>query len=95
MENIIEEITKLTEEWYRLIGPGYHKDKDCHWYVETKWSYGHPPTYTVRHWGYILDYLEKEYSSYEDALVGLKGMLIGYIKQEKKDQEEARKEDGW
>jgi hypothetical protein len=36
--DIIEEITKLTNEWYFLIGKDHHKDRDCHWYVENKWS---------------------------------------------------------
>ena len=32
--NIVEEITKLTDEWYFLIGKDHHKDRDCHWYIE-------------------------------------------------------------
>ena len=45
MENVIKEITKLTDEWYFLIGKDHCKDRDFHWYVETKWSYVDRGTY--------------------------------------------------
>ena len=92
--NIIEEITKLTDEWYRLIGPTHHKDKDCHWYIETKWSYGQEPKYFVQHFGYILDDIEEERNSYEEALIFLRDTLKKEIEDEKKSQEE-REEDEW
>jgi hypothetical protein len=94
MKNIIEEITSLTNEWYRLIGPTHHKDRCCHWYIETKWSYGHPPVYTVHHYGYILDRIEEECSSYEEALIVLKDTLTEKIKEEKKSQKE-NEENEW
>lgn len=94
MENIVEEITKLTEEWYRLIGSDHHKDRDCHWYIETKWSYGYPPVYTVQHHGYIIDRIEEECDSYEIALIFLRDTLKKEIEDEKKSQEE-KKEDEW
>jgi len=83
MKDIIEEITKLTEEWYLLIGGDHHKDRDCHWYVETKWSYGYPPKYSVQHWGYILHDIVEEFNSYDEALHGLKAILIEKIKEER------------
>jgi hypothetical protein len=86
---MIQEITKLTDEWYSLIGKDHHKDRDCHWYIETKWSYGQPPKYNVQHWGYILDHIEEECTSYDEALHKLKEILIkeiqeyrSYIKQD-------------
>jgi len=88
MEELKQEITKLTDEWYFLIGKDHHKDRDCHWYIETKWSYGYPPKYTVQHWGYILDEIEEEFDSYEKALERLKKLLIEKIQEEKKYQEE-------
>lgn len=83
MEKIVEEITELTDEWYFLIGKDAHKDRDCHWYVETKWSYGFPPKYIVQHWGYILGDIEEECDSYEEALKKLKEYLVYAIQQEK------------
>jgi len=94
MENIIKEITELTNEWYILIGPLHHKDKCCHWYIETKWSYGQPPKYSVQHWGYILDDIVIECDSYEEALTVLRNTLKEKIEEEKKSQDE-RGEDEW
>jgi len=85
---IIEEITKLTEEWYRLIGPEHHKDRDCHWYIETKWSYGQTPTYTIQHYGYILDDISETWGSYDLALNRLKEILEREIKEYKKQDED-------
>ena len=84
MEETIKDITKLTDEWYRLIGKDHHKDRDCHFYVETKWSYGYPPKYTVQHYGYILDQHEEEFESYQEALIGLKQFIEKAIEEEKK-----------
>ena len=94
MKTIIEEITKLTDEWYRLIGSDHHKTRDCHWYIETKWSYGYPPKYSVQHFGYILDDIVEECDSYDDALLKLKEILTEKIEEEKKSQEEDSG-DGW
>lgn len=83
MNKLIEEITKLTNEWYCLIGKDHHKDRDCHWYIETKWSYGNPPIYEVQHYGYIRDDVKVVCSSYDDALIALKAELETAIQQEK------------
>ena len=82
--DIIEEITILTNEWYFLIGKDHHKDRDCHWYVETKWSYGYPPKYSVQHYGYIIDNIEEEFNTYEESLQFLKQTLIKEIEEYKK-----------
>jgi hypothetical protein len=96
MENLIEEITKLTVEWRSLSGKGHCKDKDFHWYIETKWSYGQPPKYSVQHHGYILhDFEEIECSSYEEALTVLRDTLKEKIEDERKFIEERNEEDGW
>lgn len=93
-KKLTEEITKLTDNWYCLIGKDHHKDRDCHWYIETKWSYGFPPKYTVQHWGYILGDIENEFDSYDEALLGLKNILVEKIEEEKKCQKEDYG-DGW
>jgi hypothetical protein len=94
MENIVQEITKLKEEWRSLTGKSHCKDRDFHWYIETKWSYGQPPKYSAQHWGYILGDIVEEFASYDEALVGLKNILIEKIEEEKKSQEEDNG-DGW
>jgi hypothetical protein len=83
MKELIDEITKLTEEWYNLIGPDHHKDRDCHWYIETKWSYGMSPIYCIHHYGYILDEITENWGSYELALGRLKEILTNEIKEYK------------
>ena len=88
MRGVIEEITELTDVWYKLIGPDHHKDRDCHWYIETKWSYGYPPKYSIQHWGYILDDIVEECNSYDEALLKLKEILIEKIEEEKRLQRE-------
>lgn len=87
MNNIIEEITKLTEEWRSLTVKDHCKDRDFHWYIETKWSYGNPPEYIALHYGYIRDHVEVTCSSYEDALIALKAELETAIKEEKELQQ--------
>jgi hypothetical protein len=93
MNDIIEEITKLTDEWYSLIGPDHHKDRDCHWYIETKWSYGQSPTYSIHHYGYILDEINENWNSYELALDRLKEILTNEIKEYKSYIKQD--EEGW
>lgn len=88
MKNIIEEITKLTEEWRYLAGKEHCKDRDFHFYVNTKWSYGQPPKYFAQHFGYLLHDIEEEFDSYEEALNGLKEILKKEIKQFKEDGDE-------
>lgn len=95
MSNIIEEITILTDEWYHLIGKDHHKDRDCHWYIETKWSYGFPPKYIVCHYGYLIDKIEEECDSYDLALVKLKDILTEEIKQYRLHQENDDNEAEW
>ena len=88
MNDIVREITKLTEERYFLIGKDHHKDRDCHWYIETKWSYSNAPVYIIRHYGYILDEVEEIWSSYELALNRLKEILEDSIASEKQFKNE-------
>ena len=89
----IEEITKLTEEWRKLIGNGHVKDRDFHFHIQTTWSYGLPPKYFVQHNGYILhDFEEQEYDTYEEALQGLKKFLEESIEEEKKHEDD---DTGW
>ena len=86
MKHKIETITKLTDEWYYLIGKDHHKDRDCHFYIETEWSYGYPPKYFVRHYGYILHDIQEEYETYEKAQDGLISLLSRAIDDEKVHQ---------
>lgn len=77
-------ILRLTQKYQSLISCDHHKDRDCHWYIETAWSYGQEPKYYVRHYGYINDEIVISCASYEDALKALENILEEVIiKQEK------------
>jgi len=95
VKDLIEEITKLTDEWRSLTASDHCKDKDFHWYIETKWSYGNPPKYTVWHHGYILDRIEEDWNTYELALERLKEILTREIEEYIKDSEVNNDETGW
>ena len=58
MNEIQQEIVRLSNIWMRFVGQDHHKDRDCHWYVEKYYSYGEPPYYKAYHHGYIADYFE-------------------------------------
>lgn len=88
-----EDITALTEEWYDLIAPEHHKDRDCHWKIVTNWSYGQSPVYRVEHHGYILDHIEIECASYSEALDTLKKTLKKAITEEREFQTLNEKEE--
>lgn len=84
-----DQITKLSEEWYDLISGQHHKDRDCHWSIEVKWSYGYPPVYVVLHEGYLLDSVEESFETYEDALEYLGDVIKRGISDEKQNQTKA------
>ena len=92
---LIKEITDLTQQWYTLIGPDHHKDRDCHWYIETKWSYGGSPEHRIVHNGYIIGKLEEAWQTYELALGRLKELLTKEIKEYTKDRDENDEENRW
>jgi len=83
MTDIQKDIVKLSEQWHDLISGDHHKDKDCHWYIETRWSYGEPPEYRVLHHGYVTDDIEITCISYEKALMELKTILKRAIERQK------------
>lgn len=79
-----DEILKLTAEWYSLVGRDIHKDRDCHFYIEKKWSYGQDPVYSVQHDGYIWDGLiDREFTSSKDAHVYLLNRLREMVRAER------------
>jgi hypothetical protein len=75
MDLLLDEIAQLNSCWYELIANDVHKDNDCHWCIETRWSYGYSPIYTVIHSGHIFERVEEECESYEEALLLVKAYL--------------------
>jgi hypothetical protein len=86
-EEILNQITELTEKWYFLIGQDHHKDRDCHFYINTVWSYGNKQKYRVEHYGYIFRDIEEEFDTYDAAAQFLLNKIKEMIKIVEKDFE--------
>ncbi len=72
-------ISKLMALWYRTISLEHHKDRDCHFTIETRFSYGGQVRYLLSHHGYLEKEIEEEFWSYElaeQALIQLLDHLI-------------------
>lgn len=77
-----DKITKLAEEYHKMIA-GDHKDRDCHWSIETRWSYGNAPVYIVEHDGYLHTTDRAIFNSYDAALAYLQEELQDAIEIER------------
>lgn len=76
-----ETIVSLTKLWYALVNMDHHKDRDCHFYVSTSYSYGEDPVYTAYHYGYVYKEISLEFSSYVEAESALMIELCKAIKE--------------
>lgn len=83
-----KKITELAVQYYSLISGEHHKDRDCHWKIETLWSYGQPPVYVVEHKGYLHETERATFDSYEGAMAFLRDELLEAIEIEKFNQEQ-------
>lgn len=82
-EEILDQITELSRVWYIQIGGDHHKDRDCHFYINTVWSYGQRQKYRVEHYGYIIEEIEEEFDTYGEAAIFLLNKITEMIKIEK------------
>jgi hypothetical protein len=82
-EEILNQITELSKEWYILIGGDHHKDRDCHFYINTVWSYGQQQKYRVEHFGYLYREVEETFDTYKEAADYLLNTLKLMIEREK------------
>jgi hypothetical protein len=84
---LVNEVTELSAKYCRLIESEYHKEEDCHWFINVVWSYGERPKYSIEHDGYLFELTRNlentTFNSYEDAL----RMLISLLKEAIKDIE--------
>jgi hypothetical protein len=78
-----EKITKLAGEYHELIAGQHHKDKDCHWQIQVRWSYGNAPVFIVSHNGYLHKMEETICGTYEAALAVLRDELKDAIEIER------------
>lgn len=70
-----DKITELAGEYHKLIAGDHHKDKDCHWSIETRWSYGQEPKFIVRHRGHLFHDVDTVCATYAEALATLRSEL--------------------
>lgn len=63
-----EAVTNLNSVWMNTISGLHHKDRDCHWSIRRRWSYGSNPVWIVEHFGYLEDEVEQEVKTYQEAL---------------------------
>lgn len=70
-----ERITLLTGLWCSIIQGDHHKDRDCHWSIVTKYSYGEKAKYCVEHSGYVYHDVSEQYPDYKSAQAGLCSLL--------------------
>jgi hypothetical protein len=83
-----DSILYLTGIWYDLIRKEHHKDRDCHFAVVKRWSYGNRPTYHIEHCGYLvrgeeMPEVSTTYPSAKDAENALSSMLKRMISNER------------
>jgi hypothetical protein len=80
-----KQIQELTEKWYRYVNKNHHKDRDCHFYIETAYSYGDKPTFTAYHEGYVAEPEHcpprETYEEAEEDLLDLLKRIIHYQKE--------------
>ncbi len=60
-------ICKLMALWYRTIGLRRHEDRDCHFTIETRFSYGGQVRFILKHQGHLEKDIQEEFWSYELA----------------------------
>lgn len=78
-------LQELTVAWYDIVCVDHHKDRDCHFYINHVYSYGHKPYYRLEHYGYISDFPDElsneQYATHDDAEAALTKWLYGEVKE--------------
>ena len=62
-----QKIIQLNKIWYALIGGDAHKDKDCHFRINTHYYYGDKVEWEVEHHGYIMDEVFVDFDTQKEA----------------------------
>lgn len=83
VEDLQNEVVRLTRAWYEYVTMDHHKDRDCHWYIQADFAYGDPPTFVAYHDGYVADTPRSvKAETYEAALHGLLFLVRRTIREE-------------
>ncbi|MGD9737313.1 MAG: hypothetical protein AB7V58_17150 [Solirubrobacterales bacterium] len=79
------QIAALLERHYAALAGDVRKDRDCHWAISERFSYGRPAGWFVEHDGYCYDGLEDgedgPYSTRAEAEAELLDHLLAAIAQ--------------
>jgi hypothetical protein len=85
LQDLEAQLTRLTADWMSTIGPEHHKDRDCHFWIERRWSYGEPPKWVAEHHGYwIKEQFIRRCDTYREAIQALIGLLTHELAEAKK-----------
>lgn len=84
-------VDELNEMWMTVVGSDHHKDRDCHWSINQRFSYGERKGFTVEHYGYIYEDVSDTFPTWEEARAG----LIGHMVEGLRGQFELAQEDGF
>lgn len=53
MQDLSEEIRRMTGLWCTYCGQDHCKDRDMHFYIQVEWSYDDAPAFVAYHNGYV------------------------------------------
>lgn len=81
-------ISTLVALWYQLVNLDHHKDRDCHWTIETAYSYDGQLAFRVSHYGYVHREVSRECNSYPEAEAALLEELAKAFQEQFEDAEE-------
>jgi hypothetical protein len=70
-----QKIPRLVALWYETISGLHHKDRDCHFRINSHWRYSGEHQFEVEHAGYLLDDICRTYPTLELAEASLVTML--------------------
>ena len=55
------ELAKLAVAYQEIVWRDIHKDRDCHWQIAERFSYGERVGWYIEHHGYLHELLDCEY----------------------------------
>lgn len=88
MDEVEQEILRLTGIWQTYVCYDHHKDRDGHWYIECDYAYGGPPEWRIKHYGYVGSEVDRKAPTYEAARL----RLIDSIRREIRSQQKWARE---
>lgn len=87
-----QKTSALVALWYQLVNLGHHKDRDCHWNLETTYSYDGRLAFRVSHYGYVHREVDRECASYPEAEAALLEELVKAFEEQFESAEERAKD---